>query len=274
MKKRVRVGIVGCGAIGSSLAGFVAKDFSSQAQLAALYDSNAASAAKLARRLSLSKPVVMPSFEKLISRVDLVIESASAAVSRTIAREALAAGKDVLIMSVGGVVSGFPQLSALAKKRNARIFIPSGAICGIDGLKAMRFSKIKSVVLTTTKNPRGFSGNAYVAGKKIDLGKLKKDTVLFSGSAAQAIRYFPQNINVAGILSLAGIGADKTRVRIIASPKATKNIHEIKIVSDSGTITTRTENVVHPSNPKTSYLAVLAAAATLRQIFAPARLGS
>ena len=88
------------------------------------------------------------------------------------------------------------------------------------------------------------------------------------------MRYFPQNINVAGILSLAGIGPDKTRVRIVASPSATRNTHEIVIESDSGRIITRTENVIHPDNPKTSYLAVLSAAALIRQILDPGRIGT
>lgn len=267
MNKRMRVGIVGCGAIGGSLAEFVVKTFSREAALAGLFDTQPVKAQALARKLRVPAKVVCPTLESLISRSDIVIEAASAKVSAGIVRKALAAGKDIMVMSVGGLIKEYNALSRLAAKHNARLIIPSGAICGIDGLKAMALSGIKSVTLTTTKNPRGFLGNAYLSGRRIDPAKIKKDTVLFDGSASQAIRYFPQNINVAAVLSLAGIGPQKTRVRLIASPKTNKNIHEIRIDSVAGRIVTRTENVVHPGNPKTSYLAVLAAAAELRQQF-------
>ena len=93
-------------------------------------------------------------------------------------------------------------------------------------------------------------------------------------TASQAMKYFPQNINVAGVLSMAGMGKDKTLVRIIADPNTSKNIHQIDIESDAAKICTRTENVLHPQNPKTSFLAVLSAVATLKQILEPVRVGT
>jgi len=110
--------------------------------------------------------------------------------------------------------------------------------------------------------------------KKIRLDNITQDTVIFQGSAAQAIRAFPQNINVAATLSAAGIGIDNTVVRIVASPGLTRNIHEVEIESEAGRIVTRTENLVHPDNPKTSYLAVLSAIATLKQILEPIKIGA
>jgi aspartate dehydrogenase len=179
-----------------------------------------------------------------------------------------------MIMSVGGIIEHYKELEVLTREKNARIFIPSGAICGIDGLKAATFGKINKVILTTKKPPKAFLGLPYVLKKKIRLDNINEDTVLFEGDALSAIRSFPQNINVAATLSIAGIGPDNTLVRIMASPNITKNIHEIEIESDAGTIFTRTENVVHPDNPKTSYLAVLSAIATLKQILEPIKIGT
>lgn len=106
------------------------------------------------------------------------------------------------------------------------------------------------------------------------MDKIKKDTLLFFGNAKEAINFFPQNINVAGLLSIAGIGQNKTKVKIIASPKTKKNIHEVYIESKAARIFTRTENILHPDNPKTSYLAVLSAIATLKQILEPVKIGT
>jgi aspartate dehydrogenase len=179
-----------------------------------------------------------------------------------------------MIMSVGGIVESFDALQRLAARYNARVYIPSGAISGIDALKAAQLGKIKSVTLTTRKNPRSFRGVKYVQQKGIALDRIKGERLLFSGSAQQAVKYFPQNINVAAILSIAGLGPLKTRIKIIASALVKKNIHEIKIESKAASITTRTENVLHPDNPKTSYLAVLSAIAALRQILGPVKIGT
>ncbi len=274
MKSGLKIGIVGCGAIGISLAKIINCDLAGQARLSALYDLDYAKAEELAKKVSYPKSLAVKSLKELILRSELVIEAASAHASWEIARKTLACGRDMMIMSVGGIVSHFKELSCLAASNGARVYIPSGAICGIDALKGAGLSRIKKVTLTTRKHPRSFKGVKYIQERGIDLDKIKKDRVLFSGKAESAMRYFPQNINVAGILSIAGLGADKTHVTIVASPQAKKNIHEVLIESVAARVFTRTENVLHPDNPKTSYLAVLSAAATLKQLLQPVRVGT
>jgi len=274
MPKKLKIGIVGCGAIGSSLAKAIVEDFGSDARLCALHDLERNKARSLSQKVVKSTAIAVDNLKELIARSELIIEAASAKVSWDIARNVLFMGKDVLIMSVGGVITRLKQLTILSRANNARVYIPSGAICGIDALKAANIGKVKRVVLTTTKNPLSFKGVKYIEHKRINLDKIKKDKILFCGKACAAVKYFPQNINVAALLSLAGIGADKTEVKIIASPQVTKNIHEISIESVAGNISTRTENILHPDNPKTSYLAVLSAISTLKQILQPVRIGT
>lgn len=274
MSKRLKIGIVGCGAIGSSLAKIIAKKMSLQAKLAAFYDINADKSRKLSNSIVKNNSLAVESLEQLVAKSDLVIEAAAGNSSWEIAKGALTNGRDILIMSVGGIVKHFKELSAWAIKYNAKVYIPSGAIAGIDALKAANAGGIKSVVLTTRKNPLSFKGVKFIEAKGIILDKIKVDTVLFSGPASSAVKYFPQNINVAGVLSLAGIGPVKTKVEIIASPFIQKNIHEIRIESHAGVIVTRTENILHPDNPKTSYLAVMSAVAVLKQILSPVKIGA
>ena len=274
MVKKLRIGIVGCGAIGTSMAKAIVKDFASQARLVSLYDINKNKALGLARRLRAESSIVTHSLDYLIERVDLVIEAAEAKSCLSIARKALNNGCDIIIMSVGGIIAHKDKLRNLAKKNKARVYIPSGAVCGVDALKAASEKKIKKIILTTRKNPKSFEYSGYIKRKGIRLDKINRDTVLFSGNAGLAIKHFPQNINVAATLSIAGIGQRRTQVRIVACPKIKRNIHEIYIDSDVGRISTRVENLVHPDNPKTSFLAVLAAIATLRQILEPVRIGT
>jgi aspartate dehydrogenase len=273
-KKEVRIGVVGCGAIGRSLAGIIHEQLKGRMRVCGLYDLRPENAVLLARRLGIKPQAVAIDLRGLIRKSDLVVEAASAGDSFKIAAECLRAGRSVMVMSVGGIVKKAVYLSRLASKTGTRIFVPSGAIAGIDALKAASGASIKSVILTTRKNPLSFSKVAYLRSKGIVPERIKKDTLLFEGSAEQAVKLFPQNINVAAVLSLAGIGEKKTLVRIVASPKAKNNIHEIEIISDAARITARTENTLHPDNPKTSYLAVLAAAAVLKQMIVPLRVGT
>lgn len=273
-KTKLKIGIVGCGAIGSSLAKAITRDFKDKAKLAALFDINAKRSEGLSRSVYNTTALATASLGQLINKSELVIEAASAASSWEIARKALSQGKDIMVMSVGGIVANFAKLRRQAEKKNCRVHIPSGAISGVDALKAAGREKIKRVILTTRKNPLSFKGVEYLEKKGMRLDKIKKDTLLFSGTARQAVRFFPQNINVAGILSIAGIGENKTKVRIIASPALKKNIHEIEIDAKAAKVFTRTENILHPDNPKTSYLAVLSAIATLQGILQPVRIGT
>jgi len=274
MKKILKIGIVGCGAIGSSLAKVISQDFSDHAKLGALYDLEARKAHTLSKKVSKERILAVTNLRKLIARSDLVIECSSAKAAWEISRKVIAAGRSIMIMSVGGIVGHIEALRRSAWKKNVRVYIPSGAIAGIDGVKAASLGNIRKATLTTSKPSLAFSGVSYLSKKKIALDKIKENTVLFSGTATQAVKNFPHNINVAGVLSIAGIGEKRTRVIIRASPTLTRNIHEIEIESDAGCIYVRTENRVHPHNPKTSYLAVLSAVAMLKQILEPLRIGT
>jgi aspartate dehydrogenase len=271
---KLKIGIVGCGAIGSSLAKVIVKELPKEAKLCCLYDLNKVKAHNLSKKLSGGSSLVVDNLKQLVAKSELVIEAASAKVSWDVAKSSLINGKNVMIMSVGGVANRLTQLTALAKKKGARVYIPSGALSGIDAVKAAAGGKIKKITLTTTKNPLAFKGVKFVEDKGIKLSGIKKDTLLFSGTAREAVKLFPQNINVAAVLGLAGVGVNKTIVRIIASPKASRNIHEVKVEAEAGNISGRTENILHPDNPKTSFLAVLSAVAMLKRIMEPVQIGT
>ena len=133
---------------------------------------------------------------------------------------------------------------------------------------------IDSVTLTTRKPPKGLEGAPYIKSAGINLNDIKEETVIFDGDADKAIEGFPQNVNVAATLSIAGIGAKKTRVRIITSPGYTRNQHEVEIKGSFGNIHTRTENVPSRTNPRTSELAILSAIATLEGLARNVKIGT
>jgi len=270
----IKVGIVGCGAIG----GEICKAFDEMvvsADLAALSDRDLGSARELAGSLKHAKPRAV-STPELIDAVDLVVECASQSAVKEVVIPALGRGKDVMIMSVGALTDEglLRQIRELARKNNCKVYLPSGAIVGLDGLKSASVAKINSVTLTTRKPPASLEGAPYIVQHKINLSTLKKATILFEGSAEEAVKGFPVNVNVAATLSLAGMGAKRTKVRIVADPALKRNVHEILVEGDFGRFETRVENVPSPSNPKTSYLAALSAIATLKKIAEPIQIGT
>ena len=186
----LKIGIVGCGAIGSSLAKEIVTSFRSSASLAALYDIRPEKAQLLSRQLSRNTKLCVDNLDGLIKKSDLVIEASSARASWEIVRKSLSSGCKVMVMSVGGMVDHLDDLLVLAAKNNAQVYFPSGAISGIDALKAANIGEVQRVVLTTRKHPSAFWGVEYVE-KNFKLTGLKKDKVLFSGKAAQAVKYFP-----------------------------------------------------------------------------------
>jgi aspartate dehydrogenase len=261
MKKKI--GIVGCGTIGTFIAKHIDRDFKSSAKVTALCDTDREKAATLASLVS-SKPSVV-SLESLIDKSDIVIEAASAGVSFIFAKKAIEKGKAVLVMSVGGILENSRELFDLAVKNKSRIILPSGAICGLDGIKSAGIGSIKKVSLTTKKPPQSLRGAPYIENNKIDLDSITDETLIFKGSAHEAVKAFPKNINVSALLSIVGIGAKKTQVVIKTSPEYMINTHEVEVEGDFGRLVSVTENVACADNPKTSYLAALSAVASLKQ---------
>ncbi len=154
------------------------------------------------------------------------------------------------------------------------MFLPSGAIVGLDGVKAAAAAGLDRVTITSTKPPRALEGAPFVVEHDLDLISIKEATQIYEGPAVEAVRLFPKNVNVAAALSLAGVGLQRTRVRVVVDPNASRNIHEIHAEGAFGRLVTRVENVPSPENPKTSWLAALSAFRKLREITETVSLGT
>lgn len=268
----IKIGLVGCGAIGAEIAKAI-DDGVIDAELVAVCDHNAATAAALIG--SLKKRPARARLEELVEMADVVVEAASQRAVPAIARAALSRGRKLMVMSVGALADAalFAEVISLARQHGSQVFLPSGAIAGLDGLKSASIGEIRRISLTTTKHPRGLAGAPYIIENKIDLDGLAGPAVIFQGSALQAVRAFPANVNVAATLYLAAGEAD-VLVKVVADPAIQVNRHEIEVEGDFGRIATKVENIPSPRNPKTSYLAALSAIATLRSIVQPVKIGT
>jgi aspartate dehydrogenase len=203
---------------------------------------------------------------------DVVVECTPASVFAEVVRPVLEAGKELIVLSVGALLSQ-PDLVDLAGERGARIIVPSGALLGLDGVAAAAEGTISSVRMITRKPVRGLLGAPYLEEHGITLDDITVPTRIFSGTAREAAKGFPANLNVAVALSLAGVGPDRTFLDIWADPTLSRNTHRIEVESDSARLTMTIENI--PSeNPKTGRITALSVIAALRKMNSALRVGT
>ncbi|MDR2866552.1 MAG: aspartate dehydrogenase [Methanomassiliicoccaceae archaeon] len=260
----MRLAIVGCGSIGSELA--EAADGMTEVKRIYLLDQRGLAAEALASKLK--KAEAVRSIEGELYHCDLVIEAASQNAAREIIPKVVGRGVDIMIMSVGALVDDDYRNNVYATARNtgARILVPSGALCGTDALSSASVGNIDLVRLITTKNPESIEDVPYLKKKGIDLSGIKGPTVIYEGTAREAVKLFPKNVNVAATVSIMGVGFDRTQVTVIADPAAQANSHELIVKGDFGEIVSKSSNVPSVYNPSTSHLAALSAISALKRI--------
>lgn len=264
------LGLIGCGAIAHTLLGALCDSAGGAPQrIGVLARSGSGDRVRAAlnaiaglRHSTLS--VVTDLNALMDDRPDVVVECAGQQALVQNGAAVLARGCDLIVASVGALADDrlLDDLRRTAKAGGAQMFIPSGAIGGIDALGAARLSGIDSVTYTGRKPALAWVGTP--AEHLLNLDRLDTAQVFFEGTARDAARQYPRNANVAATLALAGIGMDATRVRLIADPAATANIHEFTVVSKAVEFTMRLTGRPSPDNPKTSLSTAYALARTVQ----------
>ena len=265
MDTELQVAVAGLGAVGMA----VAERLDAGLPGLALVAASARNLDAAARRVAgFRRPPRICPVDGLALQADVVVECAPAAAFREIAEPVLQAGKTLIPASVGAILA-HQDLVELARRAGARMVIPSGALLGLDGVRAAAQGKIHQVRIETRKPPRSLAGAPLVVEQGIDLEALREPLRLFSGSAREAIRHFPANVNVAVALSLAGLGPDHTEVEIWADPGVERNTHRISVEADSARMQMLIENVPSETNPGSGKLTALSLISTLRNLVEP-----
>jgi len=266
----LKVGIVGCGAMGQIIAEKIDEGLKG-IKLVALCDKEKKRAEKLASVLT--HPPVVVDLPSLISASDVVVEATSFEAAPQIVIESLNKGRDVLVLTVGAIFKR-SDIFKLAQDKQVKIYLPSGAIAGLDWLKAASLGKISELTLVTRKPVGGLEETPYLKQAKINIANIENEVVLFEGTVEEAIKNFPANINIAATLALAAGKAARVKVKIVADPKLTKNTHQIKAEGELGKINLSVENLPSQINPRSSKLAAFSALALLEEIASPVKIGT
>ncbi len=263
------VGVVGLGAIGRQVSKALDDGMPGLA-LAGATARDRDKAEAFLTTLSTKPPFL--SLDELIAASDIVVEASTQAHLREIAPKTLGAGKDLVVLSCGALL-GRDDWIRMAEANRCRILVPSAAIAGLDGVKGARLGAITSITMESRKPPRGLAGAPWIVEKKIDLDAITEETLIFEGPATEACRAFPANVNVLAALSLAGIGPERTRIRLFATPGLRFNQHRISVEGEFGSLRIEVENVP-TENPRTGKLSYLSTIALLRDLGATLRVGT
>ena len=263
------IGIVGCGAIGQALIRAVDSG-----------ELNVAVAGVTSRDEdrahgfldSLDNPLPYLSRQQLIEKSDLLVETAGGHIVAELAKETFAAGKDLMVISIGALLE-YPEVIEEARKTGCRLLAPSGAIAGLDGIKSACAGRVDQVTMISRKPPIGLQGAPHLIENEISLEGLVGETEVFSGSAREAVKGFPANLNVSAAVSLAGIGPDRTQVKMLAVPGLERNCHDIEVLGEFGVLRVHIENI--PSeNPKTGKLTAFSIIRSVQDAVDPFHIGT
>ena len=232
-----KVGLIGCGAIGTVLAEAIERKLVVCDELV-IFDVDVAKAEKL--KDSLKSPVkIMPNVDELLaSKPSIVVEAASQQAVKEYYNKILAANIDFIIMSTGALLD--------LNINTPKLHFPSGAIGGLDAISPAALAGINEVTLTTRKPPKA-------------LGKTNsQEEIVYEGYAEEAARQFPREMNVAATLALT-VKPAKVKVQVVSDPTVVRNTHQIHVKWRYGEMTMQFANDPHPDNPHTSALAAWSA---------------
>jgi len=239
-----KVGLIGCGAIGTVLAEAIERKLIVCDELV-IFDTDAAKAQKLKRELSFRVKIANNVDELIASKPKVIVEAAGQQAVRDYFNKLAESNSQIIIMSTGALLS----LNA----DDPKVHFPAGAIGGLDAIAAAANAGIDEVTLTSRKNPKA-------------LGKTNtEETIIYEGTAKEAARQFPREMNVAATLALT-VKPVQVKVIVISDPKVTRNTHEINVKWRYGEMALRFANDPHPDNPHTSALAAWSAIKLLQML--------
>ncbi len=268
----VKIGLIGLGTVGKGLANAISNGEVGRASLKAVLVkvSGLEAARNVLQKNGLDTHLTTDPAAFFNADTNLVVEAAGQMVVRTYGAQTLASGRDLLICATGAFTDEglYQQFALLAEQYGRRIIIPSGAIAGLDAISAAAIAGLDEVTIVTRKPPSAWKGTP--AEKLVDLDSvIEHPHCLFEGTAREAARLFPQNVNVAATLACAGIGLDRTRARVYADPTIRQNVHQINVQGKCGELSIDVRGLPSPDNPRTSVLTAYSVIRALRNLTSP-----
>jgi aspartate dehydrogenase len=254
----LRVGLIGLGTIGSGVMRLLRADD----------DITIVGALVRRARVDSAVPTVTRVDDLLALEPDVVVEVAGHEALRGHGPRVLRAGCDLIVLSVGALADPTLEADIMAAARigRSRAMVAAGAIGGLDALGAAAVGGLERVTHTTRKPARALLPADEAAS-------LREPRELFRGSAREGALRFPENINVAAAVSLAGIGLDRTEVCVVADPTLERNTHQVVAQGTFGELRFEIRGIPSDENPRTGRIVAMSVVNALRRLRAPLVIG-
>lgn len=250
-KVPLRAGFIGLGTIGQGVVKLLQHRTTSDVQVIAALVSDPS------RSRSVDTPIVETLDELLAMRPDVVVELAGHDGLRQHGAAVLRAGFNLIAVSVGVLAHPevYDELVAAAEQGGTQMKVASGAVGALDAIAAAKQGGLARVTHTVRKPPSTLFGP--------DAEPLSKPETVFAGYAREAAIQYPESVNVTAAVSLAGLGLDRTEVRIIADPGVDRNQHEISAEGAFGRLRFEVQGIPTDENPRTGRLVAMSIVNTL-----------
>lgn len=274
-----QIAVIGAGTIGLRIIQAVEEEIPN-AVIAAVMARTPEKARSALTKVSPRAIPVYSALDDLLARgdLDLVVEAAHPQAAQDCVKAVLGRGVDFMPMSVGGLIADglLEEAAKIARENGAELIVPCGAVTGLNVAAcavALKTSDLYEASITSTKHPSGLaSAPFFAAHPEIHPESLEQAEVLFEGTVPEAVELFPQNVNIAASLAINGAGLERTRVRVIADPRAPRTRHQVSLRGAFGEAEcTLTLNVC--PNGRSACLAVLSGIAAVKKYCSPIKLG-
>ncbi|HWP43496.1 MAG TPA: aspartate dehydrogenase [Blastocatellia bacterium] len=260
----MRIGLIGFGTIGRAVARAIAEGRAGNAEMAAILVRDVAKA----REDDVAGPGVLITADPdqfFGSDLYLVVEACGHAGLKQYGERALRGGCDVLAVSVGAFADDdfYSSIRRAAEESRRRLLAPSGALGALDAISAAAIGELQEVVLVARKPPAAWKGTP---AEEVASKAATEPVCFYEGRAREAAKLFPQNVNVVAALSLAGVGFDRTIIRMYADPTVKHNTFELHASGEFGEVRLELKNRPYPENPKTGRLVVMSVIKSIRRL--------
>lgn len=242
MNQPLRVVVLGHGVIGSVVA----------AELAAGAVPGAALGAVVSRSPVADPPAPQLDLTAALGDADLVVECAGQPVVHQFIDQVVGSGVDLLVTSVGACLD--PRLAGrLAALGPGRVHATHGAVGGLDLLaSARRAAPFERVLMRTTKRPATLVRDWMPADQVRAITGAQRTVQVFAGTPVEAVRLFPDSLNIVAGVALAIGGPQQLTVELCADPDAISSTHRIEAVGPLGEYTFEMRHRPSARNPRSS----------------------